>query len=82
MEENLAKAHKYSSKHRDELENDTICGCFFCLEIFNPSLISEWIDHGHTALCPHCGIDSVIGESAGFPITKEFLENMHQKWFN
>jgi acetone carboxylase gamma subunit len=36
---------------------------------------------GTTALCPYCGIDSVIGDKSGFPITKEFLEKMYQHWF-
>jgi hypothetical protein len=26
-------------------------------------------------------VDSVIGESSGFPITKEFLTEMNKKWF-
>jgi len=34
-----------------------------------------------TALCPHCGIDSVIGESSSVPITKEFLGKMKKYWF-
>lgn len=34
-----------------------------------------------TAFCPYCSIDSVIGESAGFPLTKEFLDAMHDYWF-
>ncbi|WP_226680024.1 cytoplasmic protein [Sutcliffiella horikoshii] len=81
MEEYIANAHKFSSHHKKELEKNKICGCFFCLETYNPSLITEWIDQGQTAVCPHCGIDSVIGESSGFPITKEFLEKMNQAWF-
>ena len=77
----LDKAHKYSSNHRPELEKDNICGCFFCLRIYNPKEIKEWIDSGTTAICPKCDIDSVIGESSGFPITKEFLIAMNKKWF-
>ena len=34
-----------------------------------------------TAICPHCGVDSVIGEKSGFPITQEFLKAMHKRWF-
>lgn len=30
---------------------------------------------------PRCGIDSVIGSAAGFPLTKEFLFQMHARWF-
>lgn len=62
--------------------NDSSCGCFYCLTIFSPSEIVEWIqDEKETAVCPYCGIDSVIGESAGYPITKEFLEKMQKYWF-
>ncbi len=34
-----------------------------------------------TAFCPLCGIDSVIGDASGIPITQEFLTAMHDKWF-
>jgi hypothetical protein len=81
MEDNIAQAHKFSSHHKKGLEEDKKCGCFYCLEIYSPTLITEWIDRDQTAICPHCGIDSVIGESSGFPITKEFLEKMNQAWF-
>ena len=51
-----------------------------------PSEIEEWcpeVEDGEevTAICPHCGVDSVIGESCGFPITQEFLKVMHEWWF-
>ena len=78
----LIRAHDFSSHHRRDLEKDRVCGCFYCLEIFNPEEITEWVDRNETALCPFCGIDSVIGESSGFPITKEFLEEMRRKWFD
>ena len=29
----------------------------------------------------NCDIDSVIGDSSGFPITKEFLKKMNEYWF-
>jgi hypothetical protein len=34
-----------------------------------------------SALCPHCGIDTVIGSRSGFPITAEFLSRMQKRWF-
>lgn len=77
----LVLAHKFSSKHRNDLEKDSICGCFYCLEIFNPKEITEWTDYGTTAICPYCDMDSVVGESSGFPITKDFLSAMRRKWF-
>ena len=41
----------------------------------------EGLDKGQTGLCPHCGIDSVIGDRSGFPITGEFLAKMKSYWF-
>ncbi len=85
--EDATEAHKYSNNHKPELEKDNRCGCFYCLKIFSPSEIEEWIvddnpcDQRGTAICPYCDIDSVIGESSGYPITKEFLAMMHRRWF-
>jgi hypothetical protein len=58
----------------------------YCLATFPPAAIEEWIDEdgarvGQTALCPRCGIDSVIGSKAGFPLTKEFLTSLQKHWF-
>ena len=39
------------------------------------------IDSSGTAVCPYCGVDSVIGENSGFPITEQFLKEMHEAWF-
>ncbi|WP_223702140.1 cytoplasmic protein [Sutcliffiella deserti] len=81
MKKDFDQAHRFSSLHRKELEKDKVCGCFYCLKIFSPSEIHEWCDDGRTALCPYCGIDSVIGESSGYSVTEEFLEGMHKVWF-
>lgn len=87
-------AHTHSSGHRAEVLGSETCGCFFCLATFSPSAISDWVDWpegtpeekelelGETALCPRCGIDSVIGSASGFPITEEFLKRMEARWFN
>lgn len=75
-------AHKFSMNNGVNLKNDKLCGCFYCLSIFSPSEIKEWIkDKQQTALCPYCGIDSIIGESSGYPVTKEFLTKMKEHWF-
>jgi hypothetical protein len=83
----LIAAHKHSSLHRKELLQSEVCGCFYCTAIFDPNEIEDWIDERDapeiTALCPKCGIDSVIGSLSGFPVTdKEFLTQMYEKWFN
>lgn len=82
----IIRAHRHSSFHRDEVLTSKSCGCFYCLQEFPPSKIIEWIDNrangGNTALCPYCRIDSVIGEESGYPLTKEFLQEMREYWFD
>lgn len=83
----LKGAHDRSSAHRDELQRSTICGCFYCCGEFEPGEIHEWVDEGEdgvgrTALCPRCGVDSVIGAASGYPITQDFLARMRAYWFS
>jgi NAD-dependent SIR2 family protein deacetylase len=80
-DDDVIKAHEHSSKHRNEIMESNLCGCFYCLETFTPQYIVEWIDDGECAMCPKCGIDSVIGDRSGFPIEKAFLEAMRNHWF-
>lgn len=59
-------AHRHSRNHRAEILQSTVCGCFYCLQTFNPSAITWWWDApettppkflnllGQTATCPHC----------------------------
>jgi NAD-dependent SIR2 family protein deacetylase len=77
----IQAAHKHSIHHRAEIMLSTLCGCFHCFATFSPSDVSEWTDQEDTALCPKCGIDSVIGDRAGFPISREFLQTMKAHWF-
>ena len=79
--EDYIEAHKYCTRNKENLQNDTICGCFYCLEIFSPKEIEMCLALEDTALCPYCCVDSVIGESSGFPITREFLKKMNEYWF-
>jgi hypothetical protein len=74
-------AHSRSSHHRDELSKSDKCGCFYCLGIYPFGNIEEWCDDENTAICPICGVDSVIGSASGYPITKEFLADMKKVWF-
>ena len=78
----LEAAHRHCYKCRKEVMASEICGCFHCLATFPPGEIEEWLDDGQTAMCPKCGIDSVIGSASGFSIDEHFLESMNQRWFS
>jgi len=86
VEPDYIKAHKHSTDHRKEILECEQCGCFYCLAVFGPGEIKKWIDEveevGQTALCPVCGIDSVIGSKSGYPVMREFLEMMRRYWFD
>ena len=79
----ILKAHKASFENGWLVKKSTKSGCFCCGKIFDPSEIEEWVPDrgGETAICPYCGIDSVLPDNAGYPITEEFLVRMHRYWF-
>src|SRR5262245_44217335 len=83
--EAIRSAHSHSSNHRQELLAGTTCACFYCCTVFPTDNITEWIDivrgERQTALCPLCGVDSVLGERAGFELSPEFLHDMKPYWF-
>jgi hypothetical protein len=88
----LESIHKQSTRHRDKVMASKACGCFYCEAVFAPGEITEWIDppsddesdeeNGTTALCPRCGIDSVIHDGIpGVPISATLLAEMRAYWF-
>jgi hypothetical protein len=87
----LNSIHRYSSRHRERVVASARCGCFYCLQMFAPTEISDWVDgpdesdttlNGTTALCPRCGIDSVLPDSIpDVPLSSELLSAMRAHWF-
>lgn len=82
MSVDLVAAHAHSSDHRVQVLASKACGCFYCRRTFSPEEIGEWIDDDQTALCPKCGIDSVIGDRSGYQLSDEFLRAMRARWFS
>jgi len=82
----LESAHRSSSGHRAEVLSSELCGSFYCCQTFRAAEIEDWVDEvddvGTTALCPRCGIDTVIGSGSGVALTPEFLREMHNYWFS
>lgn len=83
----LEAAHIASMRNRKLLKKDKKCGCFYCLKIFSPTEIKEWIPESRfgkevTAICPYCGLDTILAEISNYPITDAFLRLMHKRWFN
>jgi len=78
-----SQAFEVSYYNHSQILQSGVCGCYECLETFPPEEIKEWDeDHGkpkreNTAICPYCGLDSVIGSKCGLPIeTPSFLKSI------
>ena len=80
----LKDAHKRSFRNQEAMNGSELAGCFYCCKVYAPSQVKEYVREncdGRTAICPKCGIDSVLGSVSGYPLTAEFLEAMHEYWF-
>jgi hypothetical protein len=80
----LNAALKHSVNNEDEVKASDQAGCFHCLEIFDATDIEDWVEDekGTSAVCPHCDVESVIGDAAGVPLTEEFLDQLRQLQFS
>ena len=65
----------------EELSRGGIAGCYHCKSIYPAAEIKETTDEGKTALCPNCGIDSVLPESSPFNLDVETLSELNKYWF-
>lgn len=81
LEKDIKRAHVCCTNNKNELMKASQCGCFYCLNIFTPKEITNWCDNGNTALCPYCGIDSILYDNPIYPLNSEFLEKMNKYWF-
>lgn len=75
-EPELAALHRRSTSNRTLMAGR--CGCFHCLSTFTAENVAQWVDDGQTALCPVCGIDSVLPDIG---LDVPMLEQMHRRWF-
>lgn len=75
------EALKHSMRNREEIERSKRCGCYYCTAFFDESEICEWVDGGLTAICPHCGIDAVIGDASGITIDRRTLKMINKRYF-
>lgn len=76
----LKAAHKHCSRNRDAINKSAVCGCFYCLQTFTAGEVRKYT-HPEDALCPRCGIDSVLADESGLPMTQPFLQAMYDYWF-
>jgi len=64
-------------KNSNDIMRYAQCGCYFCVEVIEVEEVVEFTDNGETALCPKCGIDSLIPNETNL----EYLGELCEKWF-
>lgn len=81
--EELESARSHSLDNEMEILASKECGCFFCRSHFSARDVADWdYQNGHTqAICPECGMASVIGDASGYEITKDFLKEMNLAFY-
>ena len=80
-EEQLKRLHTYSSHNRNLVLMANRCCCFCCQRSMDSREIQHYTNNGQTALCPKCGIDSIIPDSVGESIDQATIAEMHEYWF-
>ena len=77
--------YSLSIRNEESILKSDFCGCFHCISILAATDVksSEMMvekDGFKTAICPICGIDSVLGD-ASVEISAELLEAMNSHFF-
>lgn len=83
----LKKAHGLSTLNRHAIDASNQIGCFYCERIWDPLEfpIKKWIDESPgdknaTAMCPFCGVDSILAKLSVGEITIRMLDLMNRRW--
>ena len=79
--EQLMSEHNRSSRHRSVIMSGNACGCFYCLAAYEVDEIKEWTC-ADTAICPKCGVDTVLGFNSLHDVDPELLLDMKKFWFS
>jgi NAD-dependent SIR2 family protein deacetylase len=80
MKQEFKRVLKYSFKNKDSIEKSINCSCYYCISSFLKEEIQNWTDQGQTAICPKCGIDSVLGDIV-LPFEETTFKKLKEYWF-
>jgi hypothetical protein len=76
----MKELHDQSSHNFTAIRLAETVGCFYCVSFIDKEKIKEWIEEvvggEDTALCPKCGIDSLLPD-----VTMEQLKEMNDEYF-
>ncbi len=69
-----------SDGHYERTNPDAVCGCHNCGRIFRFKDIEDFWDEGETPVCPGCGMDTVVIETADMQVTPDRLSAMRRTY--
>jgi ferredoxin len=77
------KVSDFDMHNKNLLNASKWAGCYYCMNVYPVTDVHEFVDpEEDTALCPKCGVDTVVGDATGYPVTdKKFLRAMHYYGF-
>lgn len=73
----IEKASNKAIYNALKINPNMVCSCYYCLSKYRGSEVNEYVDDGKTALCPVCGIDSVLPKE----IDGDELQKIHDYYF-
>lgn len=73
---------KLTNCNYDQLQQSINCICIYCLDEFKSVEVIDFIkeqNNKKTAICPHCSVDSVLGNSDKY--SKQQIQKWHDEGF-
>ena len=76
----MERLHAYATHNKELIEKSDRCYCFHCKSIMESREIERYLEE-KTALCPKCGIDSIIPDVIDESIDETVISEMRDYWF-
>lgn len=74
--------HDAAINNRHAVMASTRCGCFSCEAMFHGWEITDFTERDFSAVCPRCGIDSVLPEHLpNAQLSQALLRQMRERYF-
>lgn len=79
-----ASQRLHATNNEIEIVKSKKCGCYFCQSTFSARRVKDWLSdsRGVSALCPECGMDTVLGDASGLEINERLLQEMGEHYFS
>ena len=80
--EEIKSTFRLVTQNKMLLNQSNYAACYSCKRIFKSKDVTTFLNEGvGTAVCPYCGIDSVLGDKTGLGLSVENIQQLHDYWF-